>query len=466
MRRNITILYTFILAIIIGVPLVLIESARENTMLLKSYICMDSGTESTLAEYHQKLYEDYQILAIDTSYLSGEADRAKLENKVGEFSKYNTGEDIGLLYKLRFGWIDLKLDSYSIEECLHLSDYNGDVFYKEAVEAQKYNNGMILPEKVFKFQRDMEVIEKNSEEFEAIKKKNSDNIRDMQESLSPEEFEEIKVWDKYNANSFVLDLSMGKKYQELYKDGLNTKELITGRSEHIIGDKHIEKMNFNLVDRCFFINYISDRFDSYDYNKDMKDVIFEQEYIIAGKENNIDNLSRVCSEIFAIRQAGNYISICKDKIASGKAQLIAFTISMLLFSPKLEEPIKNIIIMAWAVKESLEDMVDLLEGQEVPLIKGEDELKLDLQGMKKDTKNKLEYKKGMSYKDYLVILLWMRSRESLTKRSMDMVEQSIRKTKNNEDFKLDGCVIAYNANCNFIDDKSKTYSVSKYVKYR
>ena len=71
--------------LVLSFCMVLIESARENTLLLKADIIFDAGLKSVMAEYSVPLWEKYDLLYVDCRYGS---DRADFELVKSHLAKY------------------------------------------------------------------------------------------------------------------------------------------------------------------------------------------------------------------------------------------------------------------------------------------------------------------------------------------------------------------------------------------
>ena len=72
---------------------------------------------------------------------------------------------------------------------------------------------------------------------------------------------------------------------------------------------------------------------------------------------------------------------------------------------------------------------------------------------------------GMSYEDYLQVLLLSTSRSQTLKRGMDMIEAEIRATKGREQFRLDCCIEAIVVSVDVQANRSRTYTVTKQYSY-
>ena len=59
---SISVFFAVTLTLMLSFCMVLIESARENTMLLKADVVFNAGVQSVMAEFHTALWEKYDLL--------------------------------------------------------------------------------------------------------------------------------------------------------------------------------------------------------------------------------------------------------------------------------------------------------------------------------------------------------------------------------------------------------------------
>ena len=68
-----------------------------------------------------------------------------------------------------------------------------------------------------------------------------------------------------------------------------------------------------------------------------------------------------------------------------------------------------------------------------------------IKNVKGSLKDSEDSGRGLSYKEYLEIMLFLMNSHDKTFRAMDIMEMDIRKTPGNSDFRLDGCFDTYRA---------------------
>ena len=89
------------------------------------------------------------------------------------------------------------------------------------------------------------------------------------------------------------------------------------------------------------------------------------------------------------------------------------------------------------------DVRQLLQGKKVPLIKTERSWNLTLQNLgnlPQVLQETGEEQEGMNYEEYLRILLFTGNIQEQVMRTMDIVEQEIKNTEGNRNFRMDLCL--------------------------
>ena len=85
-----------------------------------------------------------------------------------------------------------------------------------------------------------------------------------------------------------------------------------------------------------------------------------------------------------------------------------------------------------------------------------------LQGLDTDRK---DAGSGMSYEDYLHVLLMAKGKDTKVSRAMDMVELSVRLEEGRENFRLDSCIVALEASVDIKANKRKVFNVARQYCY-
>ena len=81
-----------------------------------------------------------------------------------------------------------------------------------------------------------------------------------------------------------------------------------------------------------------------------------------------------------------------------------------------------------------------------------------------DTSRK-DSKGGMSYEDYLRVLLIAKGKQEKVIRGMDMIECSIREKGKRPGFRMDHCIVALEASADVKANNKKTFTVTRQYAY-
>ena len=196
----------------------------------------------------------------------------------------------------------------------------------------------------------------------------------------------------------------------------------------------------------YIISYIEDCFSFYG-SSDKKDnaLLYEVEYLISGKNSDIDNLKRVANYILLLRFINNYIFTGKDTQMKMQINTMASAITGVMGMPQTMKAVQVLIRMAISYGESLLELHTLFSGGEVPLIKDKRTWNLTLKTMAEQLRNKQIVKKGkknISYKDYLkLFLLTKGSSRTVCYRMMDLMQENI--ASKEPGFLMENCLFSY-----------------------
>ena len=196
----------------------------------------------------------------------------------------------------------------------------------------------------------------------------------------------------------------------------------------------------------YIISYIEDCFSFYG-SSDKKDnaLLYEVEYLISGKNSDIDNLKRVANYILLLRFINNYIFTGKDTQMKMQINTMASAITGVMGMPQTMKAVQVLIRMAISYGESLLELHTLFSGGEVPLIKDKTTWNLTLKTMGEQLRNKQIVKKGkknISYKDYLkLFLLTKGNSRTVCYRMMDIMQENI--ASKEPGFLMENCLFSY-----------------------
>ncbi|MDE6518557.1 MAG: hypothetical protein K2L18_12055, partial [Acetatifactor sp.] len=135
------------------------------------------------------------------------------------------------------------------------------------------------------------------------------------------------------------------------------------------------------------------------------------------------------------------IYLLEDGTKRAEVETAAAVLSGVIALPELQPVFETALILTWAYLESLYDVKTLLAGGRVELIKTDANWHYSLNNIwNPQAEAAKEEGAGLSYEDYLRILLYVQSPDILAMRFMDLMEMDIRQTSGNSCFRMDGCI--------------------------
>ncbi len=430
---------------------------------------VQEGLYSVFAGYDRELFEKYHLFFVDGTYNTEYLNLGEAYHKIREKVERSCsprminpgirGENLWNCY----------FERGEITGYILATDKNGLSFKEQAIGYMEDTlgiQGIQLLLKQAQKESDWSVAEdgnlyleegKNAQEnYEIEKKENNISKNEIQENV-PKDFvnplEVIKEIRKKGILSLVLPLS-----EEVSQVSVVLKELPSAR-ELEMGILMEDETSDSILDNLLFQEYIMTHMNCYTNNSDDVGLTYELEYILAGKSSDMDNLKSVVTKLIGIREAANMAYLIKDPLRQAELHQMSLVICTAVGMPALEGVVSLALAAAWSFGESVLDVRQLLAGGRVPFLKTKDTWKLSIEGLselaqilKEDAK--LE-KNGLSYEEYLRVLLGIQNAEQQVNRTIDIVENTIRATKGRENFRMDCCFdymeVNVYVNCNGLE---------------
>lgn len=447
---SISVILALTITMMLSFCLVLIESAREKTMLLKADIIFYACINSALAEYHQGLWEYYDVLYVDASYKTGMPNYAFMQNRLKYYADENLKYDDQ-------GWLSLSYEGSTLSDVMLATDYDGYSFYQKAVDAIKFETGITVLEELATYLDTAQEYLDFSDELEDSKADITTQIETANGTEVVWEGETVEVevenpLQEIESGNALLRAVVG----ESAVLSQNRIDILSSASHRTlaVGSAEISKTSLeanpsqsSILDKALYVEYVRTHFENYLNQEYDKSLAYELEYLIAGKESDIQNLEAVVARLLLLREVDNYIHLLENEAKKLEAHAIAA--GMANVATWLEPIVYQAILIYWAYEMSIDELQLLFAGGEIPLIKS-----LSFAGTEQVTLN---------YEEYLCLLLLLEQREKLTMRSLDLVELFIRKDE--ADFHIDGCVESATLEGNFLDAYEKQYTVTKILEY-
>ncbi len=472
-KGEITIFLALSLTIICGFILAILESARAAVIRMEIEIAMDMGIQSIFAEYNRELLERYDLFFIDTSYGEQPPSIEMLKSHFGNYVQYNLEPYQNILLKKGVDYVRLKNQWVQIDNISIATDAKGEVFKRQALDYMRDKVGLELLNNIVNNVKEIDQEGIWDQDLEGKRQKNENEINSVEippKQIGEDEWEEVTIHnpaDEINAlrGSGILDLVTegelsGRSIQLSEQPSQRNLEQGVG----IVG----KDMEEGSIHEALFGEYIGDKFENYTTPKNEEGLSYEIEYILEGKETDVENLKGVVNRLLFLREVANVMYLFTDSQKQSEAEAIAIAVAAFTGLPALVELIKISIILAWGYVESIVDVKILLKGGKVPIMKTSKDWKVSIenllhfQSMNTETG---ENDRGLSYLDYLKIFLFLQKKEEKTMRCLDMIEVNMRQAMEFKSFQMDGCLEYLEAEMEVTSQYGYTYQIKRTYGY-
>lgn len=423
-KGSITVFAALTIVLVAQLILVLLEGARTIEICRTAKIETESNIASTFGEYHKDLWEKYHLLA----------KRIDMEN--------------ALLYRLAAVeeesdfFLNKHLQDLSTTQYTLLTDGEGLVFQNAVCSYMEEN---ILYESAKLIYSEFEAIRSMKDEssysdgditsaLEALSE-NTEMTEDYAvihdvgaENVEEEDGEEESPLD-FTANQQskgILELVL----EDTSKVSTSSFEEETHLLDRELGsgvDPVYEELDW--YEEILFEQYLITYFSCYTAEVEGHGLQYELEYMLSGKDSDVENLKSVVNDLLWIREAANIAYLIFDEEKQAIAYTLATTLAGFTANPAIIEIVKWGLLAAWAYWESVLDVRALLDGDRIPVIKTDDSWTSDLSLLTSASEGSFAKAKssnwGFTYKEYLGILVLLKSNKEVSYRAMDLQEKTI-----------------------------------------
>lgn len=445
------------LTVMLSLFLAVLEGVRQSTVSLEAEIITDIGMDSILAEYHRELFNQYNLFFVDTSYGTARPSVDAVGRHLLDYAKKNCAvRDGGFGDYFYRDFLALDAQGAQIDRVAFASDGGGAVFRQRAIEAVKDDVGLASLQKLAGWLTVMEEQNLGGRDLEEEKQTVDAQIfeHNGEQKYVDEEWVTVQVEDvtgplevqkQKGILNLVIEDTSALSTAGAVLDGLSFSRYRAGRVN--AGNWQQEPEEEGLFERLWFQKYAVDYCSHYGETLDKGLLKYQVEYLIAGQDNDLDNLKGVVNRLSVLRGAVNALYLFSDEEKCAEAGLAATLAATLMFLPEIAPLLKTSILLGWAYAESLYDIRCLLSGEKIPFLKNKENWHYDigcvlegLLGSGTDSSGGKDQEEGLGYEDYLQILLTFLPLDELTWRMMDVVEMDIRRTAGNADFRMDACI--------------------------
>ena len=471
MRKGyITVFLTLSLTLILSLVFTVIEGARISAIRMKFECVADIGMNSILAEYHRELLEQYDLLFVDMSYGGSRADIGNTEAHLKNYIQRNLQSESGGNYGVR-DFLAMEAGKTDIGRYSIASDEQGRVLKRQITDYMAdYPLGALL-DQINLGVSQVEQYGLETKDPEAELSKYEAQIQEIglpQQEVEEGVYEEIPLNNPADAanstrSSGVLNLVLEDPTQVSavkvsLDDYISHRPLMQGTgmcadAAAVSGEPNELVFEAYLFEKCGY------------YGQELEKSLlkYQIEYILAGKDTDWQNLEYVAKRLLRWREVANFLYILTDASKVSAAETLALSLTAVCMCPELAEPVKYTILLAWAYVESLQDVKTLLAGGRVPIVKTASDWKTGIDSLI-NVRGSLTQEsggRGLNYKEYLQIMLFLENKEKRTFRAMDIMEMDIRRTAGNAGFRLDACFDTYQADLSVSSRFGYSYEMTR-----
>lgn len=288
-------------------------------------------------------------------------------------------------------------------------------------------------------------------------------ISDWEPEDEADELDTDALWAPVRSHFHQFDLiSAGMKYgisdKETEKSLESIRTLLNGELLKLVlpdgaslgseaydmGEKPSESCRENdisltapVTDRLYLAEYAAgfmDYFGRGSYDADSRRTgsgRAELEYILFGRDNDVDNVQAAVRRLTEIRTGLNLIYLYKDNVRRNEARTLALSITGAAGLTPIATVVCFMIMSVWALGQAVCDIRDLLAGKRVPFIHSSDSFYLTLDGLLHVASGGISgahgsNDKGLKYVDYLKMLIFFTQNTEQDYRCMDVMQMNMR----------------------------------------
>lgn len=458
-KGSMTIAMCMMLSVMLGILTAGIKLCREQYARVQAVNAVDTGLYSVFSEYERDLLEEYDLFFLDSGYGGGAIDAFRVVQQM----------ENSMDLTLKTGIRGSRRENCSITGYRLASDNGGEAFCAQAAEAVRKHLGTDAVKRLKEYLSNTgEVIEQQQEQKEA-------GVPPMPEEPVPDDTSVSEITPDNNPLEVIKRIrTMGILGLVLPDDAvISEKEadvsVFTSNRNLQKGMGSLGGRESGTSDKLFLQAYAMNKLGTYREPGNPGALDYQVEYIVGGKGSDRENLKKTVNRMLLLREAANAAYLYTDPEKRAQSGALAASLCTALLIPEGAFVVEKLLLLGWAYGESLLDVRQLMAGGKVPLEKNSASWQLALSdigqifsllqdGQAKNTS-------GLDYNDYLQILLFTSSRNNLTFRCMDMIEQNIRLKPGKENFRIDSCMECLEMETGFLSPSGNRWTAIRSYGY-
>lgn len=468
-----TVYLALMMGVLVSFMLTFVNIARLSAVRLKADTAVDASGNGVLSEYNRELLKRYDLLFIETGYGTANHSEANVEERFRNYMRENYETTLRDHLQRTMDFTGMTLESAEFSECAYAADKDCEVFKRQVAD---YMDGTLDGAVTVKITENLNLMDSNKirdTDAESEWKENQNYLN----KVGPYEKEE----EGGDSKKVYLENPASKAFSKLGepvltlappKDGISQKRTDTSLCISHNGNRHTgaglsaeERAESPDCSKLLFIQYMLKKLGNYGEKKEGSALDYELEYVLNGLDSDEENLEAVCSVLFGWRFAANWLYIQKDEAKKNAARAVALAVAIVTYCPDLEKPLTQAILFAWSFVESIQDMKALLAGGRVPIMKSSDTWQTSIKNIGGSLSGTEGCGTGLTYRDYLGIMLFISDYDKSVMRTMDVMEMNIRLTPGNEHFRMDWCLDSFKVLANSTSSLGRSIGITRRFGY-
>lgn len=435
MKGSITIFSLICILLISAAVFALLEGTRYQEIRRMAHLRAEVVLEAVFSNYSNDMWETYRLLA--TNRKEGE----KIVKDIA--SKDVKGNKNMLQSKIE----DAKMDQYTL-----LTDGEGKVFIKTVSNYMKTNLLYETGKEIYNHYESIKYLLNVDEVPLSAVDDALDEIKTAQETASQVTTPQVstpqvttpQVTTPQEPITPEVDvkqlLEKAKRIKEMgiLELVVNDTSKISTKEESFQGgllERSLEKgtlyggEELSWADKVLFQQYLKNYMSSYTSADSKRALSYELEYLLAKKNSDVENLKTTIKKLLTIRTTANFLYLISNPEKVAQAETMAIMYVGETLNPAIIEVVKLGLLTAWSYAESILDVRALLDGKKIALLKSEELWTIELSHIGEIVNGFPMAKEsiwGLSYENYLGILLLFEEQQELAMRALNLQEATLK----------------------------------------
>lgn len=433
MKGYLTVFLALSLSVLTGFVLLLTGGAIRNAEKVRAESAADVAANAVLSEYHRGLLEEYDLLYIDTSYLSKEPSYQNLEDRLLYYINEN----------LDMSWGNVIVTELTVKTAETAAADMGASMRNQAVIYIKDRGKDIEGQwQILELMEEIRNLDAEDPltEWDAL-------MEELEKAELPQIQNDEGKWETIplsNPTDGIYALT-GSDILYLAEADMRMAGVASITLQDYISHRNAGPMQGMqreyLDEENAFLTYLFEKLGCVPTPSDSALLHYQLEYVAMGMESDIENAKAMAKKLFGWRFADNLSCALTDGALYEQASKAAEELPAVQLKPELKEPVIRSILYACAFMESIGDLRTLYQGGKVPLKKNIHNMSVDhvLNG----TLYNCDFGEGISYCEYLAGAMLLLDKSTVNLRIMDIIETEMRIRDGNPAFAMDWCVERY-----------------------